>query len=64
MSEAPGAAPASPCLGVCRMDPVNGLCLGCRRTLDEIAAWGSATDEEKREILARLRARTAGRRAR
>ena len=28
--------PASPCVGVCRMDAA-GLCIGCRRTLAEIA---------------------------
>ena len=30
----------SPCISVCRMDAVSGLCEGCFRTLDEIAAWG------------------------
>ena len=29
----------SPCISVCRMDPRSGLCEGCQRTLDEIAAW-------------------------
>lgn len=28
----------SPCTGVCTLD-VTGLCRGCRRTGDEIAAW-------------------------
>ncbi len=32
--------PASPCINVCRMHPGAGLCEGCGRTLDEIAAWG------------------------
>lgn len=42
---------ASPCINVCRMDETSGLCAGCFRTLDEIAAWGGASDEEKRAIL-------------
>ena len=30
---------ASPCINVCRMDARSGLCDGCYRTIDEIAAW-------------------------
>lgn len=29
---------ASPCISVCKMDDARGLCLGCMRTIDEIAA--------------------------
>jgi predicted Fe-S protein YdhL (DUF1289 family) len=29
----------SPCINVCVIDPAAGYCLGCYRTLDEIAAW-------------------------
>jgi hypothetical protein len=47
----------SPCVAVCRLDPVNGWCKGCRRTVDEIKAWRTAGDEERREILARAAAR-------
>lgn len=32
----------SPCVAVCRMDALTGLCLGCWRTLDEIRAWSEA----------------------
>jgi predicted Fe-S protein YdhL (DUF1289 family) len=44
-----GAAP-SPCINICRMDPESGLCEGCLRTLDEIAQWGAATEEQKRTV--------------
>lgn len=44
----------SPCINVCRMDPVSGLCEGCQRTLDEIAAWGKASDEQRQAILAHV----------
>jgi predicted Fe-S protein YdhL (DUF1289 family) len=49
----------SPCIGICRMDPEAGLCLGCARTLEEIAGWSRASDEDKRRILARVAARQA-----
>jgi uncharacterized protein len=47
----------SPCIGVCRMDPGSGLCAGCMRTLDEIAAWPAAGEAERLAIVQRLRTR-------
>ncbi|HEV2219238.1 MAG TPA: DUF1289 domain-containing protein [Casimicrobiaceae bacterium] len=46
----PPAAVASPCISVCRMDDATGLCIGCLRTLDEIAAWGTLDDDARREV--------------
>jgi predicted Fe-S protein YdhL (DUF1289 family) len=43
------------------MNPDTGLCEGCLRTLDEIAAWSSMGPEEKRAVLDRLPARRAQR---
>ena len=37
----------SPCISVCRMDAATGLCEGCFRTLDEIAGWSRASEEDK-----------------
>lgn len=54
MSEPPVA---SPCTKVCTMDPSSGLCLGCRRTLDEIARWSEMTEEERRRVLELVEAR-------
>jgi predicted Fe-S protein YdhL (DUF1289 family) len=51
-----GAAP-SPCTGVCRIDADTGLCSGCLRTMDEIACWGSASEDRKREIWRAIRRR-------
>jgi predicted Fe-S protein YdhL (DUF1289 family) len=48
---------ASPCTNVCKMNPDTGLCEGCLRTLDEIAAWSALGNDEKRTVLARLPAR-------
>jgi len=43
---------ASPCISVCRIDSSTGLCVGCLRTLDEIAVWGSLDDEARLAVLA------------
>jgi predicted Fe-S protein YdhL (DUF1289 family) len=52
LSQAPvsDAAAASPCINICRLD-AQGLCVGCRRTLEEIAEWPGATEARRREIL-------------
>jgi hypothetical protein len=47
----------SPCINVCQMAPDTGLCIGCLRTIDEIVAWGSASDEYKRAVWAEIRRR-------
>ena len=44
----------SPCVKVCQMDPSRGLCLGCARTLDEIARWGQMSEAERDRIMAEL----------
>ena len=50
------ATVASPCVRNCCLDE-NDICLGCHRSLTEICAWASSTEDEKREILARCKAR-------
>lgn len=56
----------SPCVSLCVVDPESGLCLGCLRTLDEIACWGSLRPVERRAAMAMLPEREArlGERAR
>jgi uncharacterized protein len=46
----------SPCVGVCRLEPATGICLGCGRTIAEIAAWSGLSPRERAAILARLEA--------
>jgi uncharacterized protein len=46
--------PPSPCTSVCRIDAATGWCIGCRRTLEEIADWPMLSPREKREVLNRL----------
>ena len=48
----------TPCIKVCQMDPRLGVCLGCRRTLDEIARWGAMSDAEREKILNELNNRS------
>jgi predicted Fe-S protein YdhL (DUF1289 family) len=49
----------SPCVKVCEMDPVRRLCIGCWRTLDEIARWGAMSETEREAVMAALPAREA-----
>ena len=44
----------SPCTQLCMIDPATGWCLGCARSLGEIAEWGGADEARQREILAAL----------
>jgi len=43
----------TPCIRHCTLDR-RDVCIGCRRTLDEIMRWTSMTDAERREIMERL----------
>ena len=61
---APVTGVASPCINVCQMHPASGWCVGCLRTLDEIAGWGGLDDIGRREVLQRLRGRRVAWRAR
>lgn len=49
--------PPSPCDRTCRIDPGSGWCLGCYRTLREIADWPMLANGEKRALLNVLRQR-------
>jgi prolyl-tRNA editing enzyme YbaK/EbsC (Cys-tRNA(Pro) deacylase)/predicted Fe-S protein YdhL (DUF1289 family) len=49
----------SPCISVCRMNELTGLCEGCYRTLDEIRLWSSADDQAKRSMWALITQRLA-----
>jgi predicted Fe-S protein YdhL (DUF1289 family) len=39
------------------MDPVTQLCIGCMRTLDEIARWSELDDAQRRAIIESLPSR-------
>ncbi len=44
----------SPCVQVCVVDGPSGHCLGCGRTLGEIATWARLSDEQRDEVLLAL----------
>ncbi len=44
----------SPCQSVCIMHPDTGLCEGCLRTIDEIAAWSRMDSSAKLLVWAQL----------
>ncbi|NNC78225.1 MAG: DUF1289 domain-containing protein [Woeseiaceae bacterium] len=46
----------SPCISICTLDDVN-RCLGCGRTLDQIARWALMTAVEQWAIIEALGAR-------
>ena len=44
----------SPCVRICVVDEARDICRGCYRTLDEIACWGTMSDEERQEVVEKL----------
>lgn len=49
----------SPCISVCTLDEASELCLGCRRSMDEIRDWPIMSADDKRATLARVAERKA-----
>ena len=45
---------SSPCTKVCTIDSASRLCLGCGRSLDEIARWGGMSEAERLNIMRAL----------
>lgn len=56
---APPAPIKSPCIKVCVVDGESGLCMGCYRRLNEVAAWGRLSEPERDAIMAELPDRRA-----
>lgn len=54
-----GAPISTPCQKVCAVHGEIGLCVGCGRTLREIAAWSSYDEPRRQAIMAELPARIA-----
>lgn len=47
----------SPCISVCAIDDLSGLCQGCYRTVDEIKGWWDMSQDEQTDLLATLEER-------
>ena len=52
----------SPCISVCKTEPISGLCYGCARTIDEIKLWknDNTTNEWKLKNIEELKKRFDG----
>jgi len=52
----------SPCISICRTDPVTGYCYGCARTNDEKKIWkdDNTKDQWKEENLKLIASRMQG----
>jgi predicted Fe-S protein YdhL (DUF1289 family) len=49
----------SPCINVCLLDAETDTCIGCGRTIQEIAGWAAMSEQERRAIMRELPARDA-----
>jgi hypothetical protein len=47
----------SPCKSICIMDAKSDMCIGCKRTIGEIARWPMMDDDERRTVVDSLKAR-------
>ena len=45
---------ASPCVQICVVHPVERICTGCYRTIDEISRWSKMDAAERNRIMAEL----------
>ena len=43
----------SPCLFICTLE--SDVCIGCKRTKEEISKWSKYTDEEKTIVIERIK---------
>ena len=52
----------SPCISICKTDPVTGYCYGCARTNEEKKQWKNevTTEEWKLENLKKIKSRMQG----
>ena len=51
---------ASPCINVCVIDQTSKICIGCGRTLTEIAAWGGLNLAARKDVMKLLPERMKG----
>lgn len=50
----------SPCVNICTLD-AHKVCIGCGRTIEEIAVWSRLDDEQRRAVCERARTRNQSR---
>ncbi len=55
---------STPCVKICVVDPVSALCVGCGRTVEEIAGWSALSEPQRLAVMAGLEARLVAMRSR
>ncbi|MCC5974864.1 MAG: DUF1289 domain-containing protein [Rubellimicrobium sp.] len=48
----------SPCVKICVIHPEARLCVGCHRSIEEIAGWSQLSSDARAEIMAELPGRS------
>lgn len=48
----------TPCIGICKLDIGGTYCIGCNRSTAHLEAWSLYTDQERQEIMDKLKERT------
>ncbi len=44
----------SPCVKICTIHPLERICTGCLRTIEEISTWGKMTESERASLILEL----------
>ena len=44
----------TPCIKLCKLDPKQQYCIGCKRTIEEIQRWAYMTPAEREKIMKQL----------
>ncbi len=47
-------AAGSPCVDVCMIDNITGLCMGCFRSAEEISLWDRFTRGQRARVMAKI----------
>ena len=55
---------SSPCVKICVVDPLAGLCIGCGRSVAEISMWPEMQESERQTVMADLPSRMKAARSR
>ncbi|ABC29025.1 predicted Fe-S protein [Hahella chejuensis KCTC 2396] len=43
----------SPCVSICALDD-DDICIGCHRSVEEIAAWSRMSNEQRMDVLKKV----------
>lgn len=49
----------SPCIKICVVHPVERICTGCLRSIDEITKWSKMSGDERKAVMDALPTRAA-----